>query len=120
LRILLDKNVPDGVRRFLPKHEVRSVVQMQWPERLENGELLKRAEESGFDMLVTCDQNIPFQQNLAGRKLALIVLGSNILPLVRQHGDEIAQSVDAAMPGSYRFIEIPLPPKPRQGQRFER
>lgn len=120
MRILLDKNVPDAVRRFLPKHEVRSFAQMQWPERLENGVLLNRAEESGFDVLLTCDQNIRHQQNLEGRKLALVVLGSNILPLVRQHETEIAQAVDAAMPGSYRFIEMPLPPKRREGQRFER
>lgn len=120
MRILLDKNVPDAVRGFLPTHEVRSVVQMQWPERLENGALLNRAEESGFDVLLTCDQNIRHQQNFQGRKLALVALGSNILPLVRLHEAEIAQAVDAATPGSYRFIEIPLPPKPRQAQRFER
>jgi hypothetical protein len=79
LRILFDKNVPVGVRRFLVRHDVHTVVDMRWPDQLENGELLKISEESGFDVMVTSDQNIRYQQNLAGRKLALVVLGSNCL-----------------------------------------
>ena len=111
MRIVFDKNVPVGVRRFLSKHEVRTFVEMQWHPQLENGELLKVAEASGFDVMVTSDQNIGHQQNLTGRKLALVVLGSNIWPVVRDHGAAIAAKVDAATPGGYEFIEMPLPPK---------
>jgi hypothetical protein len=111
LRILFDKNVPVGVRRFLAGHEVRTVVEMQWPPQLENGELLNAAETAGFDVLVTSHQNIRYQQNLTGRKLALIVLGSNIWSIVRNYGVAIAATVDRAAPGSYEFIEMPLPPK---------
>jgi len=68
LRILFDKNVPVGVRAFLQTHEVRTTVEIGWPDQLENGELLKKAEESGFDVMVTSDQNIRYQQNLTGRK----------------------------------------------------
>jgi hypothetical protein len=114
LLILFDKNVPVGARRFLPGHEVHTVVEMGWPDQLENGELLKVAEESGFDVLVTSDQNIRYQQNLRGRKVALVVLGSNIWPVVRNHGGAITASVDAATAGSYDFIEMQLPPKPRK------
>ena len=78
MRILFDNNVPVGVRRFLIKHEVHTFVEMQWRPQLENGELLKAAEESAFDVMVTSDQNIRYQQNLTGPKLALVVLGSNI------------------------------------------
>ena len=78
MRILFDKNVPVGVRRFLAGHEVHTVVEMNWPPQLENGELLKAAEETAFDVMVTSDQNILYQQNLKGRGLALVVLGSNI------------------------------------------
>jgi hypothetical protein len=113
LRILFDKNVPVGVRTFLTKHEVRTVVEMNWPEQLENGELLQAAEAAAFDVLLTSDQNIRYQQNLSGRRLALVVLGSNIWPIVRKHGAGIATDVDRAAPGSYCFIEMPLPPKPR-------
>jgi len=114
LRILFDKNVPVGVRRFLVRHEVHTGVEMQWPEQLENGELLKSAEESGFDVLVTADQNIRYQQNLTGRKLALVVLGSNIWPIVREHGATIIAAIDESTPGSYAFIEMPVPPKSRR------
>ena len=75
MRIVFDKNVPVGVRRFLSEHEVRPFVEMQWHPQFENGELLKVAEASGFDVMVTSDQNIRYQQNLTGRKLAFVVLG---------------------------------------------
>jgi hypothetical protein len=114
LRIVFDKNVPVGVRRFLSEHEVRTFVEMQWHPQMENGELLKAAEASGFDVMVTSDQNIRHQQNLAGRKLALVVLGSNIWPVVRDHGAAIAAKVRAATRGSHEFIEMPLPPKRRR------
>ena len=116
MRIVFDKNVPVGVRRFLSKHEVRTFVEIEWHPQLENGELLKLAEASGFDVMVTSDQNIRYQQNLTGRKLALVVLGSNIWPVVRDHGAAITAKVDAATPGGYEFIEMPLPPKRRRGR----
>jgi predicted nuclease of predicted toxin-antitoxin system len=80
LRILFDKNVLVGVRRFLSGHEARTFVEMQWHPQLENGELLRAAEAAGFDAIITSDQNIVHQQNLTGRKLAMVVLGSNIWP----------------------------------------
>ena len=114
MRILFDKNVPVGARRFLSGHEVRTFVEMQWHPQLENGELLKAGEAAGFDVMVTSDQNIVYQQNLTRRKLALVVLGSNIWPIVREHGATIAAKVDAATPGSYALVEMPLPPKARK------
>ena len=117
MHILFDKNVPVGVRRFLTRHEVRTVVELSWSPQLENGELLKAAEESAYDVLVTCDQNIEYQQNLRGRKLALIVLGSNLWPIVCNYETLIAKTVEAASRGSYEFVEMPLPPKPRTRSR---
>jgi hypothetical protein len=114
LRILFDKSVPVGVRRFLSRHEVRTFVEMQWHPQLENGELLNAGEVAGFDVMVTCDQNIEYQQNLTGRTLALIVLGSNIWPIMGGHGATIAAKVDSAVPGGYDFIEIPVPRKGRR------
>ncbi len=109
MRILFDKNVPVGVRRFLSAHDVPTFVQMQWHPQLENGELLDAGEAAGFDLMVTSDQNIRYQQNLAGRRLSLVVLGSNILPIVSEHAAAIMAKVDAATPGSFDFIEMPLP-----------
>ena len=114
MRIVFDKNVPIGVRRFLSKHEVRAFDETKWHPQLANGEILKAAEAAGFDVMVTSDQNIKYQQNLTGRKLALVVLGSNIWPVVHDHGAAIAAKVDAATPGSYEFVKMPLPPKRRK------
>lgn len=102
------------MRRFLSKHQVRTFVEMQWHPQLENGDLLDAAEAAGFDVLVTSDQNIRYQQNLTGRRLALVVFGSNIWPVVREHETAIGVRIDAAAPGSYDFIEMPLPPKRRK------
>jgi hypothetical protein len=112
LRILFDHNVPVGARHFLTGHEVRTVVEMGWPAQLENGDLLKAAEAAAFDVLVTSDQNIRYQQNLTGRKLALVVLGSNIWPIVQTHEAALATAVNQSAPGSYHFIDMPLPRKP--------
>lgn len=114
MRILFDKNVPVGVRNFLPRHEVRTFIEMHWHPQLENGELLKASEAAGFDVLVTSDQNIAYQQNLKARRLALIVLGSNIWPIVRDHGATIMATVNAAKAGTYHFIEMALPPRRRK------
>jgi predicted nuclease of predicted toxin-antitoxin system len=111
LRILFDKNVPVGVGRFLSKHEVHTVVDLKWHPQLENGELLNAAEASGFHVMITADQNIRYQQNLTGRKLSLVALGSNIWPIVQKHREEITATVNATTPGSYNFIKMPLLPK---------
>jgi hypothetical protein len=114
LRIVFDKNLPVGVRQFLSDHDVTTFEQMQWHPQFENGALLSAAEATGFDLMITADQNIPYQQNLTHRKLALIVLGSNIWPIVRDQRSAIAANAAGAAPGSYCFIEMPLPPKHRK------
>jgi hypothetical protein len=68
MRILLDQNTPIGVRRILATQDVRTASQMGW-SRLSNGDLLDAAEQAGFEALITCDQNFPAQQNLAGTTL---------------------------------------------------
>ena len=105
MRILFDKNVPVGVRHFLAAHEVRTVVELKWPPQLENGKLLAAAESEGYEVLVPSGQNILYQQDLTNRRLALVVLGSNIWPIVTGHAASIASAVDNAAPGSYHFVE---------------
>jgi hypothetical protein len=109
--ILFDQNVPRRIRKFLTGHQVRVFPDLGW-ERLRNGVLLSAAESHGHDVMVTCDQNIRYQQNLSGRKIALVVLGSNLWPLLKEHLPEIVSAVNDARVGSYAFIEVPLPPKP--------
>ena len=93
MRVLFDKNVPHGVRQFLSRHHVETVDERGW-ERISNGELLQAAEVAGFEAVVTADQNIVYQQNLKGRRIALVVLGSNIWPIVRTYGATIAAQVE--------------------------
>ena len=86
---------------------------MGWHPRIKNGELLKAGEAAAFHVLVTADQNIKYQQNLKERKLALVVLGSNIWHVVKVHISSIRSEVNSSTPGSYAFIAMPLPPKPK-------
>ncbi len=113
VRILFDKNVPKQLRRAFPGYLVQTAAQLGW-EQLKNGILLKTAEKAGFDVMITADQNIRYQQNLIERKIALVVLGSNRWPYVQEHLSEIVRAVEAARTGSYIFIEVPLPPKPER------
>ena len=75
---------------------------------MENGELIRQAEEAGYEVLLSTDKNIRHQQNLSGRKIALVVLGNQQWPLVRLHLDKIAAAVNAATPGSYTEVDIPF------------
>jgi hypothetical protein len=76
-------------------------------EELKNGELLKAAEEAGFEVFLTPDKNIRYQQNLTLRTIALVVLGNPQWPALRQHVDRVVGAVNAARPGTYVEVEIP-------------
>jgi hypothetical protein len=112
--ILFDHGAPRGVARALRGHTVNTAKARGW-DTLTNGVLLKAAEEAGVDLLFTTDGSIRYQQNLMGRKLAIVVLtGTTKWSQVRLHLERIAAVVDAATPGSYTEVEIPLPPKLRR------
>ncbi|HMD49852.1 MAG TPA: hypothetical protein VKG79_12165 [Bryobacteraceae bacterium] len=74
---------------------------------LQNGELLNASEAAGFDVLVTTDKNMRYQQNLVSRKIAIIVLGKQQWPKVRPHVQLVVAAVNAATPGTYVEVEIP-------------
>jgi len=79
---------------------------MGW-DRLSNGELLTAAEQAGFELLLTTDKNIRYQQNLAGRKIAIVVLGTSQWPVLRLHVQRVAAAVNTVTPGSYTEVDIP-------------
>ena len=110
MRVLFDKSAPNGLARHLQDHAVSTAEQCGWGP-LENGDLLTVAEESGYELFLTADKNLRYQQNLAGRKISILVLGQSPWPLVRQHIPAILAAVDAATPGSFIEVEIPLPPR---------
>lgn len=74
MRILFAQATPVPLRRFLEGHTVRTATEEQW-DRLLNGELLAAAEEAGFDMLITTDKNMRYQQNLSARGITVVLLG---------------------------------------------
>lgn len=102
MKLLLDACVPRPLRRFLPDHNVSTAQEMGWGE-LKNGALIKEAELQ-FDAFLTSDQNLKYQQNVAGRKLAILVLPTNDWPTIRLHSDEIVTKVAALKPGN--FVEL--------------
>jgi len=104
--IRFDNSTPRGLARFLPGHSVEEARSRGWGE-LSNGELIAAAEQSGFEMIVTTDKNIRYQQNLTGRKIALVVLEHSQWPMVKLVADKIVAAVNAATPGSY--VEAPIP-----------
>jgi hypothetical protein len=106
--ILFDHGTPRGLSKGLPGHTVIAAKAKGW-ERLTNGDLLSAAESASFDLLVTTDQRIRYQQNLKGRKIAIVVLsGSTKWSRVRLYLDQVAVTVNAATPGSYTEVEIPF------------
>ena len=110
MRVLFDKSAQNGLARHLHDRVESTAEQCGWG-RLENGDLLTVAEESGYELFLTADKNLRYKQNLAGRKISILVLGQSPWPLVRQHIPAILAVVDAATPGSFIEVEIPLPPR---------
>ena len=74
---------------------------------MDNGELLTEAEAAGFEVLVTTDKNLRYQQNLAHRKIAIVVIGKGRWSLVKPHVAKIVAAVNAATPSSYTEVDIP-------------
>jgi hypothetical protein len=108
MRILFDHGTPRGIARALPAHTILTAYAQGW-DRLNNGALLQAAEDAAVDVLLTTDQHIRYQQNLTGRKLALVVLtGTTKWTRVRLYLDRIAVAVQTATPGSYTEVDIPF------------
>ena len=113
--ILFDHGTPKGLARALSDHTIDTAQAKGW-DTLSNGALLNAAEEAGFELLLTTDRRIRYQQNLGVRRIALVVLtGTTRWSSVRQHADRIAAAVASATPGSYSEVEIPFEPNPRRG-----
>jgi len=109
VKILLDESVPRILKLRLPHLDISTVQEMGWAGT-RNGELLRRAETQ-FDVFVTADQNLRYQQNLSGRILAVLVLPSNQVPIVIRLLPQIEMSLSVIQASS--LVEIPFP-KPNQ------
>ena len=104
--ILFDNGTPAPLRHALKDHIVVEAIERGW-DRLSNGDLIAAAESAGFQLLLTTDKNIRYQQNLTGRKIAFVVLGNQQWPRLRRHVDRVIAAVNDATPGSYTEVLIP-------------
>ena len=113
MKILFDQNVSARLARILAGHDPTHASAMGWAE-LTNGDLLTAAEADGFEIFLTADKNIRNQQNLTGRRIALVVLGTNQLEIPFANVDQIRQAVDAVQAGGYVTVEFDRPPLRRR------
>jgi hypothetical protein len=104
LKVLLDENLDHALRKLLDPHEVVTVTYTGWTG-LQNGALLRAAEENGIDVLLTGDQTLTQEQNLTGRRLAIVVLSAIQLPLIKQHLPKIIAAIVVALPGSIQVVD---------------
>jgi alkanesulfonate monooxygenase SsuD/methylene tetrahydromethanopterin reductase-like flavin-dependent oxidoreductase (luciferase family) len=107
MRVLLDQCTPAAIRQYLKNHQVRTAREQGW-STLSNGDLLKAAEEAGFEVLLTSDSHLRDQQNLKFSRLAIVVLSTNRWKSVRESVASIVLAVDSAKPGLH-WVEIPRP-----------
>ena len=109
MRILLDENIPRGLRRILQGHDVRTASEMGWAS-IANGQLLDEAEKAGFEALVTSDQNFVFQQNLAGRNIAVVVLSTNRWATIRAQPQTVQRAVAKRLSRNFLPRHLVRPP----------
>jgi hypothetical protein len=105
--ILFDNGTPAPLRYALKGHVVVEALERGW-DRLLNGGLIAAVEAAGFELLLTTDKNMRYEQDLKGRKIAFVVIGNQQWPTLRRYVERVVAAVDAATPGSYAEVDIPL------------
>lgn len=105
MRILFDQGTPAPLRHVLVGHSVETAFELGWGT-LQNGALIAAAEGNGFDVLLTTDKNLKYQQNLAGRRLAVIVLSTTSWPRIRVGAVKVVEAVESATAGSYAEVAV--------------
>ena len=106
MRILFDQGTPVPLREALTHHEVTTAYERGW-SKLKNGELLDAAEQGLFEVLVSTDRNLKYQQNLNSRRVAVVVLSTPSWPRIERAVVTVVGAVDSASPGSYAEVDIP-------------
>lgn len=107
MKVLFDHNVPRRLRQSLPEHSIDTAREKGWAE-VSNGNLLIEAEGDGYDILITADRNMSYQQNIARRQVGVVVLLSNRWPDVQLRVEAIRNALEEVQPGEVREVPIPL------------
>ena len=105
MKILFDQGVPVPLRQSLVGYSVSTAHEQGW-SRLANGDLLAAAEQY-FDVLITTDQNLRYQQNLTGRRLAILVLPTTSWRVIQGHVSLVAGALQNLRSGEYRELVFP-------------
>ena len=105
MKILFDQGTPVPLRKLLPEHTVVTAYERCW-QTLENGDLIAAAEADGFEVIITTDQNLRYQQNLTDRSIAIVVLTSTSWPRIRKNATAICEALDNIDPISFLEIKI--------------
>ncbi len=105
MKILFDQGTPVPLRRHLHPHDVDTAAELGWAE-LQNGDLLSSAEDGGYALMITTDQNLQYQQNLADRSIGIVVLKTTSWPRIRAKVDEVIKTVNELPSGGYVEIAI--------------
>jgi hypothetical protein len=106
MKILLDQGAPAPLRQHLLPHTVDTVAERGW-STVSNGELLRLAEEDGYGVLITTDQNLRHQQNLSARRIGIIVLKSTSWPRILRVVADVLSAVERVAKGGFEEVEIP-------------
>ena len=106
MRVLFDQGTPAPLRHALVGHAVSTAFELGWAT-LKNGELLAAAESHSFDVFITTDTNLKYQQNLKSRRIAIVVLGTTSWPRLKIVPEMIVSVVNATTAGSYVEVAIP-------------
>ncbi len=106
MRVLFDQGTPDPLRESLTLHRVSTAYERGW-SKLSNGELLDAAEREAYEVLVTTDTSLKYQQNLTDRRIGIVVLLSTSWPRIQRVIPAVVAAIAAAVPGSYSEVEIP-------------
>jgi hypothetical protein len=105
VRVLFDQGTPAPLRHALVGHSVETAFELGWAT-LQNGALIAAAETTGFDVLLTTDKNLRYQQNLVGRRLAILVLSTTSWPRIRLATAKVLDSVNMAAAGAYIEVTV--------------
>lgn len=105
MRILLDECLPLPMRDYLTGHECVAVSDRGW-KGIKNGELLRLAEGQ-FDLFLTSDQSIRYQQNLSGRRIPILELSTNDLRRIVAAASSLQSAIERIKAGEFRQLEIP-------------
>lgn len=108
MKVLFDQNVPRNLADHLHGHEVTRSVELGWQE-LKNGDLLEAAQDQGFEVLVTADRNLAYQQNLEGRRLAIVVLPSGNWPVLLGAVADVVTAVGKSQVGGFTELKLSRP-----------